>query len=145
MTKTIVNKIQQRVENSFPQLVQVNDTIASVVGYLEGPNKNLPAAVMALDELRDIINTETSMVQAAYGNLLEGQELLSELVDGSANTATLVNNLIGTFMKGDYSILIQSLEILDPLLRREAMSKLSPELRQSLLSDIISAENNDGK
>lgn len=135
-TKTVINKIQQRVNPEFRQLQQVSDTIDSVVDSLGGDVRDYDAAMRGLDEIREVFNDIRGGIQAAYGNLLEGQELLNELVDGSANTVVLVNNLINVFMKSDYSILVQALYTLDPILRREALGKLPPEMKRKLVVEL---------
>ena len=139
-TKTIINKIQQRVDREFRQLQQVSNTIDSVVHSLDGDVKDFDAALQGLDELRRVFGDIKNGMQAARGNLLEGQELLNDLVDGTANTTVLVNNLISVFMKSDYSILIQSLMELDPILRQEAFKTITPDLRLMLITELINSD-----
>lgn len=135
-TKTVINKIQERVNLEFRQLQEVSNTIDNVVHSLDGEVKDFDAALRGLDELRRVFGDIKNGVQAAHGNMLEGQELLNDLVDGAANTTVLVNNLISVFMKSDYSILVQALMALDPLLRREMFKELPAEVRRKLIIEL---------
>jgi len=136
MTKTVINKIQERVNREFNQLTAAANTIDQVAYSLDGEVKDFDAAMRGLDELRGIFSDILGGLRATTGNLREGQELLNDLVDGSANSVTLINQLVDVFMAGDYGILVQALEVLDPPLRVEALRKLPRDARQQLLKEL---------
>lgn len=139
-TKSIINKIQERVDREFKQLQQVNDTIDFVTRSLSGEVKDFDLALQGLDELRRVLGDIKGGVEAAHGNLAEGQELLQELVEGSSSTATLINGLVNTFMRGDYSILLQALAALDKPLLSEAIKAMPHEQRRELIDALIKVE-----
>lgn len=138
--ESVINKIQARVDREFNQLQQAVKTVDLVTDSLNGEVKDFAAALRGLDELRDVLGSVYGGVSAAHGNLQESRELLQDLVEGQSNTATLVNNLIGTFMQGDYSILLQALSELDKPLLSEAIRAIPHEQRRELIDELIRVE-----
>jgi len=77
-----------------------------------------------------------NVIDAAIGQMLESQEMLSEFVEKAAQDATLLFNLKAVFFKSDPKMLRQILEEMEPDTRREAWKRLSPALLTAIVAEI---------
>lgn len=138
--RSIIDKIRNRVRVRHKALVGFQEIYEKTVPLLRSDIEQFGEALEALGAVKQILDEIQGEMATGLGHLAEGGELLEELVDGHAHDATLVVNLVEVFMKSDYKVLAQTLEVVSDEARLEALRSLSRQGREKILADLKQIE-----
>ena len=134
--RSIIDKIQDRVRIRHKALTDFQEIYEKTVPLLQSDVIQFGEALVALDKIKAVLDEIQGEMAAGLGHLAEGREVLEELLDGHAHDATLVVNLVEVFMKSDYRVLAQALEVIEDETRLEALRSLSREGKEKILADL---------